>query len=761
MAAAVLVGSLASAEPSQAQGGPVPDQPTGLSAEASHDRVGLTWDDPGDGSITHYEVLRRDRGVHGVGEFVTVEADTGSAAAGYSDHSAQPQKRYVYRVVAVNAHGASKWSSFARANTPAAPPQPDPAPDPAPAPAPEPDPAVCAAAGPCTRLDESDGVAHVEALELTGVTHESLTLEWTAPAGDAPLGYVIVRTEDGAAAAMSSVIVANTESQNTSHTDSGLEPDTLYEYRVLALRHTGVSAYKDAASASATTEPAPVFTPGHPDVPEAEWRETLTTLREVSPAPLVALPAKSTAPDPDYRDCTPLAMSYVGFDDPRRPLTANVMIEWTIPECEPLGTLVGYEIGRRDRSAVADQGRCPWTNGREDICETLLIEDGVNFYDAVEQGLAWTVIAEDLPPGQTSYVDDTVDVGGSYRYVVSPIFHRHVETFGVRDEGSYEWKCDYHGGRYKTCGLVWIHTSHTSDRVPHPAGWFPTNLGYNINVDAKNDSIALAWIAPVNSPKPDSYTIEYRPAKTIDEWHRWFGGDEYRYVPDPADVAVDREYLVRPFMRQQAIRELEPLCPQSGDICFPDSFLDSDGSDIWHTGVDSIGATSYTLTPNNWTVDPDGQGLAFRVKAVYSGTRETVSNRFSTMGGVNSNRGLANNYGESIFLARNFQMTCNDEGHIELEWYSPYLSPFRSNSPDYGRTFQVSLLDFASYTSTVLGTTDYLGFIDENPPAINSNTVGYAYYVRVSYPASASLSGDFGPRSTLLDIEETCGTSSS
>ena len=117
---AALFLSLTSA-PAQAQDGSVPAQPTGLSTEAFHDRVNLTWDDPGDGSITHYEVLRRDRDVHDAGEFVTIESDTGSAATSYTDDSVEPEKRYVYRVKAVNQHGASRWSSFARANTPAAP----------------------------------------------------------------------------------------------------------------------------------------------------------------------------------------------------------------------------------------------------------------------------------------------------------------------------------------------------------------------------------------------------------------------------------------------------------------------------------------------------------------------------------------------------------------------------------------------------------------------------------------------------------------
>ena len=60
IALAALFLSLTGA-PVQAQDGSVPDQPTGLSTEASHDRVNRTWDDPNDDSITHYQVLRRAR----------------------------------------------------------------------------------------------------------------------------------------------------------------------------------------------------------------------------------------------------------------------------------------------------------------------------------------------------------------------------------------------------------------------------------------------------------------------------------------------------------------------------------------------------------------------------------------------------------------------------------------------------------------------------------------------------------------------------
>ena len=97
---ALLFLSLAGTSTAQAQDGSAPAQPTGLAAEASHDSVELTWDDPNDDSITHYQVLRRDRDVHDTGEFVTIDSDTGSDDTKYTDDTVEPEKRYGYRVVA-------------------------------------------------------------------------------------------------------------------------------------------------------------------------------------------------------------------------------------------------------------------------------------------------------------------------------------------------------------------------------------------------------------------------------------------------------------------------------------------------------------------------------------------------------------------------------------------------------------------------------------------------------------------------------------
>ena len=60
-----------------------PAAPTGLTGSVAHDAVSLSWDDPGDDSITGYQVLRRDRAVHEAGNLQVHVDDTGSAAASY------------------------------------------------------------------------------------------------------------------------------------------------------------------------------------------------------------------------------------------------------------------------------------------------------------------------------------------------------------------------------------------------------------------------------------------------------------------------------------------------------------------------------------------------------------------------------------------------------------------------------------------------------------------------------------------------------
>ena len=104
-----------------------PARPQGLTGTVAHDAVSLTWDDPGDATITGYQILRRDRALHDSGDFQLHVNDTGSAAAAYIDRDVSPEGSYVYRIKARNAAGLRGQSSYFRADTPSAPAQNSPA----------------------------------------------------------------------------------------------------------------------------------------------------------------------------------------------------------------------------------------------------------------------------------------------------------------------------------------------------------------------------------------------------------------------------------------------------------------------------------------------------------------------------------------------------------------------------------------------------------------------------------------------------------
>ena len=98
-----------------------PAKPTGLSATATHNTVVLTWDDPGDASITGYVILRRVRENNVGGAFSELVPDTGSAVTTYTDDTVQAATTYTYRIKAINEYGVSERSRWFHIDTPAAP----------------------------------------------------------------------------------------------------------------------------------------------------------------------------------------------------------------------------------------------------------------------------------------------------------------------------------------------------------------------------------------------------------------------------------------------------------------------------------------------------------------------------------------------------------------------------------------------------------------------------------------------------------------
>ena len=183
-----------------------PDKPTGLEATASHDSVTLTWDDPGDDSITGYVILRRIPGVDPQGHFDELVADTGTDATTYTDNTVSAETRYTYRIKAINGAGTSERSRWVHIDTPAAP-----------------------------VPDKPTG------LEATA-THGQVVLTWDDPGDDTITGYVIlrrVRVND--TGGDFSVLVADTGNAATTYTDDTVAASTTYTYRIKAINEHGVS----------------------------------------------------------------------------------------------------------------------------------------------------------------------------------------------------------------------------------------------------------------------------------------------------------------------------------------------------------------------------------------------------------------------------------------------------------------------------------------------------------------------------------------
>ena len=99
----------------------VPAKPTGLTGAATHDAITLTWDDPGDGTITGYVILRRVRVNDQGGDFSELVANTETAATSYTDGTVAAETRYTYRIKAINGAGRSERSRWLHIDTPAPP----------------------------------------------------------------------------------------------------------------------------------------------------------------------------------------------------------------------------------------------------------------------------------------------------------------------------------------------------------------------------------------------------------------------------------------------------------------------------------------------------------------------------------------------------------------------------------------------------------------------------------------------------------------
>ena len=211
-----------------------PATPTGLTGTFTHESVSLSWDDSGDPSITGYQILRRQRGVHDVGDFQVHVDDTDSAATSYVDTAVEAEASYVYRVKARNSSGLSERSRFFRADLPAAPDPPAPG-------LPGPPPNLTAEAAGETQID----------------------LSWTAPEdtnGSEIVGYRIEVSTD--AGTSWNDLVAGASATITTYAHTGLVSGATRHYRVSAINSVGTGAPSNIASATTGDLTPPRFVAG-------------------------------------------------------------------------------------------------------------------------------------------------------------------------------------------------------------------------------------------------------------------------------------------------------------------------------------------------------------------------------------------------------------------------------------------------------------------------------------------------------------------
>ena len=101
--------------PAHAQSLENPARPSNLAATSTLTTVTLTWDDPGDSTITGYKILSRITATESV--LTILVSDTGSAGTSYTVRGLEPDATYQFAVLAVNNAGNSAPSQIVTVST--------------------------------------------------------------------------------------------------------------------------------------------------------------------------------------------------------------------------------------------------------------------------------------------------------------------------------------------------------------------------------------------------------------------------------------------------------------------------------------------------------------------------------------------------------------------------------------------------------------------------------------------------------------------
>ena len=361
---------------------PPPSAPTGLSVSVTKTSATLSWDDPGDASITGYRITRRDRDIEN-SEFVQIVADNGTGTS-YEDSGLSTGGKYAWQVIALRGEIVGVPATI-EGDMVGAPPAP-------------------------TGLTVS-------------VTTTSATLSWDDPGDASVTGYKITRRDRAVDGSAFAVIMADNGS-GTSYLDTGVSAGGQYVWQVLAL-HEGLASEPTAVEADLPSAPdaptglsatatADAVTLGwdDPDDSSLTGYRILRRERDVDPSVTVivnndtgstatsfvdntvdaaskyaywirALDGSGLSPESDEIEVDTPADAPTGLVATLAAGAGAVYLTWDDPS---LAVITGYRVLRRDRDV-----------------------------DAAD---SYTTLVENTSDSAVSFADDSVMLGAKYGYQV-------------------------------------------------------------------------------------------------------------------------------------------------------------------------------------------------------------------------------------------------------------------------------------------------------------------------------------------------------
>ena len=200
-----------------------PGKPTNLRVTAvTGTSISLAWDAPPETDVVGYRILTRRPAYYEKKLYASV-SNTGSTGATWTASDLEPGVEYIYRVKAINSSGMmGGMSNNVRLYTKTFP--------------------------------------RPTNLRTTGVTHNSVSLAWDAPADDTGIeGYDVLRRLEGMPGPMETHYLGPLRTATT-WTETKLDPETTYIFRVRATNAEGQRG-KPSRLVKVTTKAAPASAP--------------------------------------------------------------------------------------------------------------------------------------------------------------------------------------------------------------------------------------------------------------------------------------------------------------------------------------------------------------------------------------------------------------------------------------------------------------------------------------------------------------------